>query len=384
MFDIFYNKKFRSITSQVLLILFLSMVFYYFINNAIINLDRLGITSGFDFLFSRAGYDASSPFFKFTSDSLHLDAYFVGLLNTLSVSIIGIFIATILGFIMGGLRLSNNWLVSKLVYLVVEFKRNVPVLIWIVIWYFGVLLQLPSTKEAINIYDSIFISNRGLYFPSPIFIDGSIAILIAFIGAIIINFFYIKRARNLHIKTGKQSPIFLVSTFLIIGLPVISYFIANQPIEWTIPELKGFNFKGGMALKPEFVALLMGLSVYTSAHIAEIVRAGILSVSKGQTEASLSFNIKKNQMMKMIIIPQAFRLIIPPLTSQYLNLMKNSSLGVAIGYMDLTATTGGITLNQTGQAIECILMIMGTYLLLSLSISTIMNYVNKKVQYAES
>ncbi len=384
MFDIFYNKKFRSITSQVLLILFLSMVFYYFINNAIINLDRLGITSGFDFLFSRAGYDASSPFFKFTSDSLHLDAYFVGLLNTLSVSIIGIFIATILGFIMGVLRLSNNWLISKLVYLVVEFKRNVPVLIWIVIWYFGVLLQLPSTKEAINIYDSIFISNRGLYFPSPVFIDGSIAILIAFIGAIIINFFYIKRARNLHTKTGKQSPIFLVSTFLIIGLPVISYFIANQPIEWTIPELKGFNFKGGMALKPEFVALLMGLSVYTSAHIAEIVRAGILSVSKGQTEASLSFNIKKNQMMKMIIIPQAFRLIIPPLTSQYLNLMKNSSLGVAIGYMDLTATTGGITLNQTGQAIECILMIMGTYLLLSLSISTIMNYVNKKVQYAES
>lgn len=383
MFDIFYNKKFRSIASQFTLILFLVVVFYYFINNAIINLDRLGITSGFDFLFSRAGYDAYSPFFKFTSDSLHIDAYFVGLLNTLSVSILGIFIATILGFIMGVLRLSNNWLVSKLVYLVVEFKRNVPVLIWIIIWYFGVFLQLPSAKKAINIYDSIFISNRGLYFPSPVFIEGSIAILIAFIGAIIINFFYVKRAKKIHIKTGKQSPIFLVSLLLIIGLPVVTYFVTNQPIEWVIPELKGFNFKGGMALKPEFVALLMGLAVYTSAHIAEIVRAGILSVPKGQIEAGMSFNITRNQMMKMVVIPQALRLIIPPLTSQYLNLMKNSSLAVAVGYMDLTATTGGITLNQTGQAIECILMIMGTYLLLSLLISAIMNYVNKKVQLVE-
>ncbi|MFL2659709.1 MAG: amino acid ABC transporter permease [Alphaproteobacteria bacterium] len=383
MFDIFYNKKFRSIASQFTLILFLVVVFYYFINNAIINLDRLGITSGFDFLFSRAGYDAYSPFFKFTSDSLHIDAYFVGLLNTLSVSILGIFIATILGFIMGVLRLSNNWLVSKLVYLVVEFKRNVPVLIWIIIWYFGVFLQLPSAKKAININDSIFISNRGLYFPSPVFSEGAIAILIAFIGAIIINFFYVKRAKKIHIKTGKQSPIFLVSLLLIIGLPVVTYFVTNQPIEWVIPELKGFNFKGGMALKPEFVALLMGLAVYTSAHIAEIVRAGILSVPKGQIEAGMSFNITRNQMMKMVVIPQALRLIIPPLTSQYLNLMKNSSLAVAVGYMDLTATTGGITLNQTGQAIECILMIMGTYLLLSLLISAIMNYVNKKVQLVE-
>ncbi|MGB1360796.1 MAG: amino acid ABC transporter permease [Alphaproteobacteria bacterium] len=381
--EIIYNKKFRSIVSQLALIVVLSIVGYIFVSNAIENLNRLGITSGFDFMFSRAGYDIYSPYIDYSPESLHLDAYYVGLLNTLAITVFGIIIASVLGFIMGVLRLGDNWIVSKLIYWIVEFSRNVPVLIWIVIWYFGVFLQLPSSRQAINIADSAFISNRGLYLPSPEFQDGAILILIALIAGIVGKVIYTRNAKKIQDKTGEQKPIFKVSVALILGLPIIAYFVAGSPVEWSIPALKGFNFKGGMALKPEFVALLMGLSVYTASNIAEIVRSGIVAVSTGQTEASKSLNLTNSQMMKMIIIPQALRVIIPPLTSQYLNLMKNSSLAIAIGYMDITATTGGITLNQTGQAIECIVIIMATYLTLSLIISAIMNYINKKVQIVE-
>ena len=377
------NKKTRAILNQAGLILLLAFGFYYFTDNAIENLNRLGITSGFDFMFSRAGYDLNSPFIEYTSDSRHLDAFYVGLLNTLKVTIIGIFLASVLGFLMGILRLSNNWIVSKVIYAIVEFSRNVPVLIWIVIWYFGVFLQLPAIRQALNIGDVVFVSNRGLYVPSPEFQPLAIGMLFALIVGIIIKVVYTRRAKVLQDETGKQSPVFLVSTALIVGLPLVAYFVLGQPIEWSIPELKGFNFKGGMALKPEFVALLMGLSVYTASNIAEIVRAGIISVKQGQTEASMSLNLNNSQTMRMIIIPQALRVIIPPLTSQYLNLMKNSSLAIAIGYMDITGTTGGITLNQTGQAIECIVIIMAVYLTLSLIISAIMNYINKRVQIVE-
>ena len=377
------SKKNKAILTQVALAILVFLAFAYFVRNAINNLETMGLASGFDFLWSRAGYDLYSPFLKYTSDSLHIDAFAVGLLNTVVVSLIGILFATILGFLMGIIRLSNNWLASKTMYAVVEFTRNVPVLIWIVIWYFGVFLQLPAPKKSINLGDTIFISNRGMYVPAPEFQPLAWGILIALVGGVIAKIIYTRRAKKIQDATGKQSPIFTVSVALIIGLPALVYLILGQPIDWSLPALKGFNFTGGAALKPEFIALLMGLSVYTASNIAEIVRAGIESVDKGQYEAAMSLNLTTGQRMKMIIIPQALRVIIPPLNSQFLNLMKNSSLALAIGYMDVVATIGGITLNQTGQALECIALVMATYLSLSLIISAIMNFINRKVQIVE-
>ncbi len=377
------NKKTRAVIVQVSLVALVFVGFAYFIYNANVNLERLGIASGFDFLWTRAGYDLYSPVLQYSSDSLHIDAYFVGLLNTILVSVVGIFLATVLGFLLGILRLSNNWLASKTVYCIVEFTRNVPVLVWIVIWYFGIFLQLPSPKKALNLADTIFVSNRGMYVPSPEFHSLAWGILIALGIGVIGKILYTRRAKRMQDATGKQSPIFTVSLTFIIGLPLAVYFVLGQPVDWSVPALRGFNFKGGVALKPEFIALLMGLSVYTASNIAEIVRSGIESVDKGQYEASMSLNLTAGQRMKMIIIPQALRVIIPPLNSQYLNLMKNSSLAIAIGYVDVVATIGGITLNQTGQALECIAIVMATYLILSLLISAIMNFVNRQVQIVE-
>ncbi len=377
------NKKTRAALTQISLVGLVLLGFAYFIRNASMNLEKLGIASGFDFLWTRAGYDLYSPILKYTSDSLHINAYFVGLINTILVSLLGIFLATVLGFVMGIIRLSNNWLASKTVYCIVEFTRNVPVLVWIVIWYFGVFLQLPSAKQALNIGDTVFISNRGMYVPSPEFQPLAWGILIALVGGIMGKIIYTRRAKKIQDATGKQSPVFAISLICIIALPLAVYYLLGQPVEWSVPALKGFNFKGGVALKPEFIALLMGLSVYTAANIAEIVRAGIESVNKGQYEASMSLNLTNQHRIRMIIIPQALRVIIPPLNSQYMNLMKNSSLAIAIGYVDVVATIGGITLNQTGQALECIAMVMATYLILSLCISVIMNIVNRRVQIVE-
>lgn len=378
-----YNRKTRGIITQVILVALVFTAFAYFTANAIENLERQGLASGFDFLFTRAGYDLYSPILEYSADNTHLRAYAVGLINTIMITIIGIFIATVLGFLMGVIRLSNNWIASQTVYWIVEFMRNVPVLIWIIIWYRGVFLQLPPAKQAINVWDTIFISNRGLYIPAPEFQPLAWGVLIALIVGMVAKIWYSRRAKRIQDETGKQSPVFAVSMLLLVGLPLIVYMILGQPLEWNYPELKGFNFKGGSALKPEFIALLMGLSVYTAANIAEIVRSGIVSVSKGQYEAAMSLNLTSGQRMRMIIIPQALRVIIPPLNSQFMNLMKNSSLAVAIGYVDVVSTTGGVTLNQTGQALECIAIVMGTYLILSLIISVVMNYINNKVQIVE-
>ena len=378
-----HNKKVRAVAIQTFLSIVIIMLISYFGNNVVDNLERLGISSGFDFLQYRTGYDLYSPILPYSSDSTHFMAFSVGLLNTIIITFFGISLATVLGFIMGVLRLSDNWIVAKTMYVIIEFVRNVPVLIWIVIWYFGVFLQLPSPRTAINIMDSVFVSNRGLYLPAPIFTTGAFAIGIAFIISIFLKVIYNRRVKAEEIKTGKEGSTWRVSIALIIGLPLAVYFLAGQPIDWSIPELKGFNFKGGMALKPEFLSLLMGLSVYTACSIAEIVRAGILSVSSGQKEAAEALNLTKSQSMKMIVIPQAMCVIIPPLNSQFLNLAKNSSLAIAIGYVDIMATIGGVTLNQTGQALECIAIVMGTYLILSLLISSVMNYINNKVQIIE-
>ena len=372
------TKKTRSIISQVLFLLVVIGLIYYFADNALKNLQKLGIASGFDFLLISASFDLYSPFFEFTSDSTHLKAYFVGLINTLLVSILGIVIATLLGFLLGILRLSNNFLASKISYWIVEFSRNVPVLIWIMIWYFGVILQLPSVRQALDIADLIFLSNRGIYVPAPIF-DGNVSLLIAsLILGIGFKIWFSKRAQRIHDETGHKQNTFFINTAFLLVPPLLVFFVTNMNLSWDIPLLKGFNFKGGLVLKPEFVGLLLGLSVYTAASIAEIVRAGIESVDKGQKEACCSLNINDKQAMMLVILPQALRAIIPPLINQYLNLTKNSSLAIAIGYMDIVGITGGITLNQTGQALEAIFMVMMTYLVLSLMISFLMNIANKR------
>ena len=377
---VFFDEKSRSLLIQVLVIGFFAAFIYLLVQQTSANLDRRGISSGFDFLSMGAGYDISITLIPFTSEDTHLRAYFVGLLNTLLIAVCGCFLATILGFFVGVIRLSSNWLFRNIAYVYVEFTRNVPVLLQIVLYY-SILLHLPKIKQAIVLFEGFYLTNRGLYSPLPIFKDGFSIVFASFIFAIILSIFIKKNLKRKQDQTGKQYPIFLINSALIIFTPIIFYYIMGMPIEFEIPVLKGFNFKGGMVIRPEFIGMLLGLSIYTAAFISETVRSGIVSVSKGQREASQALGLKNNLVMRLIIIPQALRVIIPPLTSQYLNLTKNSSLGIAIGYADLVHGFGGISLNQTGRAIEIMFMVMLTYLTISLIISFFMNIYNKSVQF---
>ena len=375
-----FDEKSRSLIVQAFVIGIFAIIIYLLVQQTSANLDKRGISSGFDFLSMSAGYDISIRLIPFTSEDTHLRAYFVGLLNTLMIAVCGCFLATILGFIVGVIRLSSNWLFRNIAYVYVEFTRNVPVLLQIVLYY-SILLHLPKIKQAIALFEGFYLTNRGLYSPLPIIKDGFSIVLASFIIAIILSIFIKKNLKRKQEQTGKQYPIFLINSALIIFTPIIFYYIMGMPIEFEIPVLKGFNFKGGMVIRPEFIGMLLGLSIYTAAFISETVRSGIISVSKGQREASQALGLKNNLIMRLIVIPQALRVIIPPFTSQYLNLTKNSSLGVAIGYADLVHGFGGISLNQTGRAIEIMGMVMLTYLTISLIISLFMNIYNKSVQF---
>tara|TARA_E500000178_G_C16968401_1_gene729644 strand:+ start:304 stop:1473 length:1170 start_codon:yes stop_codon:yes gene_type:complete len=375
-----FDEKSRSLIVQAFVIGIFAIIIYLLVQQTSANLDKRGISSGFDFLGMSAGYDISIRLIPFTSEDTHLRAYFVGLLNTLMIAVCGCFLATILGFIVGVIRLSSNWLFRNIAYVYVEFTRNVPVLLQIVLYY-SILLHLPKIKQAIALFEGFYLTNRGLYSPLPIIKDGFSIVLASFIIAIILSIFLKKNLKRKQEQTGKQYPIFLINSALIIFTPIIFYYIMGMPIEFEIPVLKGFNFKGGMVIRPEFIGMLLGLSIYTAAFISETVRSGIISVSKGQREASQALGLKNNLIMRLIVIPQALRVIIPPLTSQYLNLTKNSSLGIAIGYADLVHGFGGISLNQTGRAIEIMGMVMLTYLTISLIISLFMNIYNKSVQF---
>jgi len=377
---LFFDEKSRSLIVQAFVIGIFAVFIYLLVQQTAANLDKRGISSGFDFLNMSAGYDISIRLIPFTSEDTHLRAYFVGLLNTLMIAVFGCFLATILGFVVGVIRLSSNWLFRNIAYVYVEFTRNVPVLLQIVLYY-SILLHLPKIKQAIILFEGFYLTNRGLYSPLPIIKDGFSIVLASFVVAIILSIFIKKNLKRKQEQTGKQYPIFLINSALIIFTPIIFYYIMGMPIEFEIPVLKGFNFKGGMVVRPEFIGMLLGLSIYTAAFISETVRSGIISVSKGQREASQALGLKNNLVMRLIIIPQALRVIIPPLTSQYLNLTKNSSLGIAIGYADLVHGFGGISLNQTGRAIEIMMMVMLTYLTISLIISLLMNIYNKSVQF---
>ena len=311
-----------------------------------------------------------------------LGIYFVGVLNTLLVSFCGCIAATIVGFLVGIIRLSSNWLLVRVAYIYVEFTRNVPLLLQIILWY-SILIQLPRVKQSLEFLDIFFISNRGIYSPRPVFESGFSYVFIAIILAFISSFIIRRWAKKRQDETGKQFPVLSSAFGLIIILPLLLFFIIGSPMSFDYPALKGFNFKGGMVIRPEFIAMFLALTIYTAAFISETVRSGILSVTKGQREASASLGLKKSWIMRLIIIPQALRVIVPPLTSQYLNLTKNSSLGIAVGYADLVHGFGGISLNQTGQAIECMVIVMATYLTISLTISVFMNIYNRSIQFKE-
>tara|TARA_B100002051_G_C16688853_1_gene614257 strand:- start:301 stop:1464 length:1164 start_codon:yes stop_codon:yes gene_type:complete len=381
--NFFSDEKFRSIFFQTLVIGLFALGIFFIVQTTAYNLEKRNIATGWRFLTDPAGFDISfSPFIDFKSTDTHLDVYFVGVLNTLLVSFCGCIAATILGFLVGIIRLSSNWLLVRVAYIYVEFTRNVPLLLQIILWY-SILIQLPRVKQSLEFLDVFFISNRGIYSPRPVFENGFSYVFIAFVLALISSFILRKWAKKRQDITGKQFPVITSAFSMIVFIPLLLFFILGSPLSFDYPALKGFNFKGGMVIRPEFIAMFLALTIYTAAFISETVRSGIMSVTKGQREASASLGLKKNWIMRLIIIPQALRVIVPPLTSQYLNLTKNSSLGIAVGYADLVHGFGGISLNQTGQAIECMVIVMATYLTISLTISLFMNIYNRSIQFKE-
>ncbi|MGF1703781.1 amino acid ABC transporter permease [Photobacterium makurazakiensis] len=381
--NLLYNPLFRSIIFQAIAVFVLLFFVYTIVGNALTNLEQRGIATGLDFLSQEAGFGIGLTLIDYDETYSYGRTFFVGLLNTALVSVLGVVLATIIGFIVGIARLSSNWLVSRCAAVYIEIFRNIPLLLQIFFWYFAVLQALPSPRSSMTIGDGLFLNVRGLYFAKPIFEQGAGWIAVAIITAIILSIIYTLYAKRQQQLSGKQYPILLFSLSLIVCLPLLSFFLSGQPIHLEYPELKGFNFQGGIEIIPELAALLMALSIYTASFIAEIVRSGINAVSHGQTEAALSLGLPEGKTLRLIVIPQALRIIIPPLTSQYLNLTKNSSLAMAIGYPDLVSVFAGTTLNQTGQAIEIIAMTMAVYLSLSLFTSMLMNIYNKKVALIE-
>jgi general L-amino acid transport system permease protein len=359
---------------QILFVAALVWIGYEIVANARANLEAQRITSGFGFLNNTAGFDVSQSLIPYSGSDTYTRVFLVGLLNTLLVSIIGIFFATLLGFLVALGRLSPNWLLSRISGGYVELIRNLPLLFQILFWYLAVLAALPNPRQSISIFGSFFLSNRGLVVPKPIADPGLDPFLIAVLVAVAAALLLRRYARRQLFESGRLVTIWPYVIGLLIGMPLLSALVFGAPVTFEIPVLKGFNFSGGSRLIPEFVALVVALSTYTAAFIAEIVRAGILSVHKGQMEAGASLGLARGSTLRLIVVPQALRVILPPLTNQYLNLTKNSSLAVAIGYPDLFSVFAGTTLSQTGQAIEIIAITMGVYLLISLITSAVMSF----------
>ena len=361
---------------QILFVLILLWIGYEIFVNARSNLENQRITSGFGFLNNTAGFDVSQSLIPYSGSDTYARVLLVGLLNTILVSVIGIIFATLIGFIVALGRLSPNWLMSRVAGGYVELIRNLPVLFQMLFWYLAVLAALPGPRQSVSLFGAFFLNNRGLIIPRPIGQAGlapfTVALLVAIVASIIVHYY----ARRQLFEKGKAIKVWPIALGLLIGLPLLTTLVFGAPFTVEIPKLKGFNFAGGVRVIPELVALAVALSTYTAAFIAEIIRAGILAVHKGQMEAGLSLGLGRGSVLRLIVIPQAMRVILPPLTSQYLNLTKNSSLAVAIGYPDLVSVFAGTTLSQTGQAIEIIAITMGVYLVLSLLTSAIMNFYN--------
>lgn len=377
------QPAFRAALFQILLVLGILAFGYYLLNNTLQNMERRGITTGFGFLSNEAGFGILKSLIPYDETHTYGRTFLVGLLNTLLVAGLGIFFATFIGFFMGVARLSHNWLIARLATVYIETFRNIPLLLQIMFWYFAVLRPLPRPRQSLNLGDAVFLNNRGLFVPEPIAEPGFGMVMVAFLVAIGAVVFLAKWAHRRQEETGQQFPIFSVGLAIILGLPLLVFLLSGSPMHLEYPALKGFNFRGGMEVIPELAALTLALSIYTGAFIAEAVRSGIMAVTHGQTEAAYALGIKPRITLKLVIIPQAMRVIIPQLTSQYLNLTKNSSLATAIGYPDLVNVFAGTTLNQTGQAVEVIAMTMGVYLTISLLISMFMNWYNKRKMLVE-
>ncbi len=377
------NPRVRALIFQALVLGGIIGLGTYIVNNTLNNMESQGIASGFGFLTRTAGFDIGMKLIEFNEASSYGRAFVVSLLNTLLVSAIGIVLATILGFVIGIARLSTNRLVAKLAEVYIEIFRNIPLLLQIFFWYFAVLRTLPSPRQSIEFADAFFLNIRGLSTPRPIFESGFSAILISLLVGTVAVVFIARWAKRRREETGRQFHTAYASFGILIGLPTLAGWVTGLPLSWDYPVLKGFNFQGGLTLIPELVALVIALTLYTASFIAEVVRSGIQAVSHGQTEAARSLGLRHGPSLRLVIIPQALRLIIPPLTSQYLNLTKNSSLAAAIAYPDLVLVFAGTALLQTGQAVEIIAMTMAVYLTISLVISALMNWYNEKTALVE-
>jgi general L-amino acid transport system permease protein len=380
--SIWNDPAVRAVLYQVMVLGAVIALVAYLVRNTLENLQRQKIASGFGFLEREAGFAISESLITYTPASSYLEAILVGLLNTLYIAVFGVILATILGTIIGVARLSPNWLIARLCTIYVEMIRNVPLLLQLFLWYAIITVSLPGPRQALNPLPGVFLSNRGLKFPVPVGDPAYWVALIGFVIAIVAAVVVHRWAKARQARTGQPFPSIWTGFGLIVGLPILGWLIGGAPTALDTPALKGFNFSGGREISPEFMALLVGLVTYTAGFIAEIVRSGILAVAHGQTEAALALGLRPRQVTRLVILPQALRVIVPPMTSQYLNVTKNSSLAVAVGYPDLVSVAN-TSINQTGQAIEGIAIIMAVYLSISLSISAFMNWYNKRIALVE-
>ena len=378
----FYDPRVRNLFYQVAVFAVVIAAFYWIIGNTVANLERANIASGFGFLNGRAGFDISQSLIPYSSDSTYARAFLVGLINTLYVAVLGIIVASIVGFLVGIGRLSHNWLIRKLCTVYVEVFRNIPPLLVIFFWYFGILSQMPSVRQSLSLPLGVYVNTRGVFMPAPVWGEGAWLIPVALLAAVFATVFVARWARKRQMATGKPFHTVGGGVALIVGLPLIAFIATGFPVSFDVPKPGGFNLTGGTQVKPEFLALFLALSFYTASFIAETVRGGVLGVSTGQTEASYALGLRPGQTMRLVVVPQALRLIIPPLSSQYLNLIKNSSLAIAIGYPDLVAI-GGTILNQTGQSVEVVAIWMVIYLGISLVTSGFMNWFNARMALVE-
>jgi general L-amino acid transport system permease protein len=382
--SIFYDERVRNFVYQTLTAGTFAWLVWYLFTNTAHNLEVRGMNSGFGFLFQTAGFDTDFKLIEYTvGTGTYGRIFFVGVLNTLFVSVFAIVASTVIGFFMGVMRLSTNWLISFLALTYVEILRNVPLLIQIIFWYLGVFALLPKVKQSADFLGIAFLNNRGLYVPSPVPGDLFWMTTTAFVVGVVAAFLIRRWARRRQEQTGQQFPSFWVGLGVIVILTGVVYLATGRPLAWDIAELKGFNYQGGFALPPAFLALLVSLTIYHSSHMAESVRAGILSVSKGQTEAANALGLRPGRVMALVIIPQAMLAIVPPMISTWMNVVKNSSLAVAIGYSDVVALFMQTSLNQSGYAIEIVAITMLFYMTISLTISFFMNIYNKRVQLRE-
>jgi len=378
----FNDPKIRAILYQIAVLGIVGLLGYYLFHNTVENLKRQSIATGFGFLNKEASFEVGESLISYSAADPYIRALLVGVLNTIKVAFIGVVLTIILGTFLGIARLSKNWLVSKLAAVYIEVMQDIPILLQLFFWYSFFYDILPSPGEALEPLSDVFMSNRGLVFAVPEWHPAYATMAMAFVAGCIAVYFMRRWARKRQERTGQIFPVFTLSLGIMIGLPLAAWLLAGAPLKMSFPELEGFNFKGGLNMSPEFAALLLGLVLYTAAFVAEIVRAGIQAISKGQTEAAMAIGLKPGQVLSLVILPQALRVIIPPLTSQMLNLTKNSSLAVAIGFPDFVSVAS-TTINQTGQAIEGISLIMVVYLCFSLLTSLFMNWYNKKMALVE-